>query len=273
MAAVKQRQIEDDMENGNPSDAWKESEQQQNNTTCGEAYYNHAAEESDEHANIPTPTHIFPKNAMDANDTMFITGEELDSKKGWGSAPIFKITETDGSERMIAVPQDIDYAFRGEALRSLSLVEYPCIIEVIVKPGKSRSRNKEFPLGQDDDGLSEEHDTDIAKKHKTKVTNTCLPFQRFHPLADTHTQRIRSKLLIPCLGGEPPPTMQAFDAPGARFNTMSQRNQERVSEAARYYMTLLCPWTIQDESSDIRERGDLMPTDGTTYGDFVMNPL
>jgi hypothetical protein len=128
MAAVKQRQIEDAMENGIPSDAWKESEPQHINTTCSEAYSHQAAEENDDHPNSPTPTHIFPKNVMDANDSMFITGEHSDSKKGWGSAPIFKITEADGSERMIAVPQDIDYAFRGDALRSLSLVEYPCII-------------------------------------------------------------------------------------------------------------------------------------------------
>jgi hypothetical protein len=228
IAAVRQRQIEDCMENGQPGDAWMDTESQfgsglSNLTTAAQDI---CAEDS----NAPSCSHIFPKSAMDADDSILITGEEKDIQKGWGSAPIYKLMQADGSEMSIAVPQDIDYAFRGDALRSLSLVEYPCIIEVILKP-ISKGKKGECCKESDTDSGDELQSSTL---HKTKVRNTLFPFQRYHPLAKTHVQRIRSKLYIPCLAGDPPPTMQPFDTPGYTFSAMARKEQAKVREAARY---------------------------------------
>jgi hypothetical protein len=73
-----------------------------------------------------------------------------------------------------------------------SLVEYPCIIEVILKP-ISKGKKGECCKESDTDSGDELQSSTL---HKTKVRNTLFPFQRYHPLAKTHVQRIRLKLYI-----------------------------------------------------------------------------
>jgi len=56
-------------------------------------------------------------------------------KVRWGGASVYKVTDPDtGAKTVVAVPQHVHYAHRGPKLQQLCLLEYACVIEVIVKP-------------------------------------------------------------------------------------------------------------------------------------------
>ena len=105
-----------------------------------------------------------------------------------GSASLFTI-ETNNTTKTIPVSQDIHYAYRGEYLKLLSLLEYVAIIEII--PLKVKSIN-------------------ISVKIKRQENKT-YEFQKMHPLHASHTQRVRSKLLTPVLVGGSPKNFNSID--------------------------------------------------------------
>ena len=66
-----------------------------------------------------------------------------------GNVPIVKITTSSNEDKMIAHPQDMDYAYRGKALKDLSLVEYACVIE-IVKQRSDKEQSESLHTGDAD---------------------------------------------------------------------------------------------------------------------------
>ena len=59
---------------------------------------------------------------------------------------------------MIAHPQDMDYAYRGKALKDLSLVEYACVIEIL-KRRSDKEQPKSLHAGDADRGSQSSHKT------------------------------------------------------------------------------------------------------------------
>ena len=139
----------------------------------------------------------------------------------------------------------MNYAHRGEALKHLNLLEYCCIIQVIPKKGQNT--------------------------YKTRVHSMTYDFHSCHPLAKTHLQQVRSKMYIAVLAGGPPPEMQIFDEDITDLTQLSTKTRNSVANAARYYLTLLSPWTLQENNKSTRSLGELIPVDGTSYDDFVLD--
>ena len=87
---------------------------------------------------------------------------------------------------MVAHPQDMDYAYRGKALKDLSLVEYACVIE-IVKQRSDKKQSESLHTG-DADTSSTAVDSAVQYDHESE-RNTCYPFDVMHPLFETHAHK------------------------------------------------------------------------------------
>ena len=172
--------------------------------------------------------HIFPQHLINADNTLEeLVGLQKQSSSTygrWGCAPIHTVIDDNGVEKSIIVPQDINYAHRGEGLKHLNLLEYCCLIQVIPRKGIST--------------------------YKTKVQNMTYNFHSCHPLAKTHLQQVRSKMYIAVLAGGPPPEMKVFDEYITELSDLSSKTRNTVTNAARFYLTLLSPWTLQDKNKD-----------------------
>ena len=102
---------------------------------------------------------------------------------------------------MIAHPQDMDYAYRGKALKDLSLVEYACAIE-IVKQRSDKKQSESLHTG-DTDASSTAVDSALQCDRESE-RNTCYPYHGTHPLFETHTQWCAPNCSFHCcVGGNP----------------------------------------------------------------------
>ena len=165
---------------------------------------------------------------------------------------------------MIAHPQDMDYAYRGKAVKDLSLVEYACVIE-IVKQCSDKEQSESLHTG-DADASSTAVDSALQYDRESE-RNTCYPFDVMHPLFETHTQMVRTKLFIPLLCGGKPPNLQRLFQKISNKEPLLAREKHKLDRGIKYYMTLLSPWTLQ-QSTTQRAPTELLPMHGTTYLDF-----
>jgi hypothetical protein len=101
----------------------------------------------------------------------------------------------------------------------------------------------------DDEGLNPEGEDDNEKKGR-RPKSTAFDFGEFHPLFATHTQRIRSKFLIPLLAGTPPPTLKQLDSSSRGYGESTAAGKKEMDRDALYLLTLLSPM----ESSEICRR-------------------
>ena len=84
-------------------------------------------------------------------------------------------------------------------------MEYACVIE-IVKQRSDKEQSESLHTGNADASSTE---VDSALQYdRESERNTCYPFDVMHPLFETHTQMVRTKLFIPLLCGEKPPNLQ-----------------------------------------------------------------
>ena len=88
--------------------------------------------------------------------------------------------------------------YREKDLKDLSLVEYACFIE-IVKQRSDKEQSESLHTGNAD-ASSTAVDSVLQYDHESEH-NTCYPFDVMHPLFETHTQMVRTKLFIPLLCG------------------------------------------------------------------------
>ena len=185
---------------------------------------------------------------------------------GCASAPVYKILQPDGTVIPIVVSQEMNYKFRGPELDTVTLYEYPCIIDVVLKkPDFKKASQRKSNIGDvTDDELSDEEAQDptvaVAAKGR-RNTSTCFNFDPRHPLFSTHHQRIRSKLYVPVLaGGVPPPYPLMANCKGSSGQAL-----HRLKEGfAIYILTLFSPWEERDNlGSDV-----FLPRDGTSWSDF-----
>ena len=101
--------------------------------------------------------------------------------------------------KMIAHPQDMDYAYRGKELKYLSLVEYACVVEII-KWCNDKGQPESLDTGDADDSA--------LHYNRESERNTRYPFDVMHPLFATHMQMVRNKLFILLLCGGKPSNLQ-----------------------------------------------------------------
>jgi hypothetical protein len=225
--------------------------------------------------------------------------EVQDVKGGWGTVPSVSYTDKqDGKRKVIFLPQDINYAWRGERLQHLCMVEYACFIEVVQKDALSFEEIRQVALGDvdaegdnetkgeeeeenDNDGEEVEDDDGVAKsiaqrsgaqsaliKRKgARPKNTRYDFGTGHPLYSTHEQCMRSKHFIPGIAGGRPPDFCILDH--AKDDIPFTKKQVTIlNESALFYMTILSPWTLQQNPSH-RIAGEMIPMDGTDYRAFT----
>ena len=175
-------------------------------------------------------------------------------KARWGSIPLYPVRSENGETKLIPIAQDVHYAHRGEALKDVPLLAYPCLFEVV-------------KIEEEKGSCDNDDDKDEAKKER-RSPNTVFPFSRCHPLHATYTQRIRSKLLIPVLSGPPPPSLRQLDSAAIGYTNATKAGKAELERGARYFMTLASPWTLQAEPGE-PQIGELVPRDGTDWADFV----
>eukprot|EP00117_Sycon_ciliatum_P019934 scpid84999/ scgid17911/ len=118
----------------------------------------------------------------------------------------------------LAVPQHCHYQYRGIGLRSMNLYEYSALINVTRK--------------------SRENSDTTTRRGAGRRANATFEFHSSHPLAATHHQQLRSKVLVPILAGRSPPR----DV-GSKQDSDKWRN--RAEEYGKYYVTLLVPWSVE----------------------------
>jgi hypothetical protein len=199
-----------------------------------------------------------------ADFVQYLVGDAVDSNYS-GSSTIYS---KDG--KRIPIPQHIHYAFRGHALRHLTLDEYPCIISVVPIKAKKAAPAAESALaaGADDAELDVDVEDDVAdeedvvegaeeeeeepgaedqappkKRSRGRSRNARFPFDPGHPAADTHEQQLSSKQRCSLLGGGKPPPY-----PGVRPDSPSPTWQEQADAYARYMLVLMKPWSIDTHS-------------------------
>ena len=261
-----------------PKGAWRDDDDEDQHPT--EAEPENLEKEEEEGAENQSPEELFQFLFPDEGSVELPTGRGTKSK--WGRAPIFQAEDKEGKPTYVVVPQHLNYAHRGKGLECLNLLEYVCIIEVIQKQKKQKQKQKQKEQEQeqddhddpqdsdaddDDDGgeESEGEHTDVLQR---RPKNTCFDFGPEHPLHRTHTQRIRSKILLPVLAGGPPPSFRFLDSSSAKFSKCSAAAQAEMIKGARTFMTLLSPWKLKSEPGNLRP-GELQPVDGTDWNSFT----
>ena len=89
-----------------------------------------------------------------------------------------------------------------------------------------------------------------------------------HPLHASHTQRVRSKLIIPVLVGRSPRNSIDKKSLTHYYKKCSKTEKNNLNKAAMYYLTLNSPWILQKNETK-RNKIELIPEDGFTFKDFV----
>jgi len=154
---------------------------------------------------------------------------------------------------------------------------------VIAKPERRKvATQKDLTAEQDEeegeeenfrpDQVNEQDETQEEEANhepqRGRTSNTCFEFGPAHPLFLTHTQRIRSKQFIPVLAGGPPPSFRYLDRPDRSFAEANETARKELQRAARYFLTLLSPWTLQGDPTELKE-GELLPRHGTSWVNFT----
>ena len=99
---------------------------------------------------------------------------------------------------MIAHPQDMDYAYRGKALKDFSLMEYACIIE-IVKQHSDKKQSESLHTGNADASSTA---VDSALQCQN-ATHAILMMLCIHCLRHTHKWCAPNCSFHCCGGGNP----------------------------------------------------------------------
>ena len=97
--------------------------------------------------------------------------------------------------------------------------------------------------------------------------NTCHPFDVMHPLFETHTQMVRTKLFIPLLCGGKLPNLQQVYQKIRNKQPLLAGEKHKLDRGIKYCMNLLSLWTLQQSTTQLAPT-KLLPMHGTTYLDF-----
>jgi hypothetical protein len=125
------------------------------------------------------------------------------------------------------------YASRGAGLAGLCMLEYTAIVMTrTVTAADAAAAERE---GGDDDGAADGTPGTRARRGAGRPRNGTFAFDADHPLHDRRVQVLRSKLLVPILGGACPPPH-----PGRRVATAKW--EKAAQTFAEYYLTMLVPW-------------------------------
>ncbi len=134
----------------------------------------------------------------------------------YGTAPIY------ATNAGICTPAPLhdSYRLRGAALHKLNWWEYLSCIQI-------ESKTKPLKDGEEETNV----------RTTTRRSNTRYDFDKSHPLYKTHCQMVRSKLVMPVLGGQRPPKY-----PGDMTGAPTAAWRRAADDWASYVMVLLKPW-------------------------------
>ena len=125
-----------------------------------------------------------------------------------------------GGKKRLPVPQQYNYAYRGEALAFMPLWAYSSVVSVVTIRSLSESQKESLGL------------LPPGPVHPGPKAGACYRFAADHVLFDTHVQRVSTVLPIPMLSGKPPRYPRDTDGPSVR------------RRFAAYMLTLFRPWDI-----------------------------
>lgn len=136
---------------------------------------------------------------------------------------------------VVTTTQEEHYKYRSPALEFMSLYVYAGIIVVVPKanPSQDSTNNSATSSHHVDSNSSQSTNNRTGRK-----ANATFDFDPRHSLFATHTQRLRSKHLIPILAGAPPPRH-----PGPKRADASW--QQAADRFAAYMLTLHMPWDLE----------------------------
>lgn len=151
-------------------------------------------------------------------------------------------------DKVAAVADHENYAFRGPHLRHLSLYEWKSIIVVKPKPAEKKKTATEKSAAIDlaeyiaaTESLETEEIVQLPSTTSDdtggRPDNGCFPFDNGHQLFATHFQQLRSKHKIPVLIRLPPKN------PPSKPAELTDRWMKQARHFAEYYLTLFRPWT------------------------------
>jgi hypothetical protein len=121
---------------------------------------------------------------------------------------------------VVTTTQEEHYKYRSPALEFMSLYVYAGVVFVTQKGNQSRRPPE-----------------DSTTHPGGRRANATFDFDSRHPLFETHTQRLRSKHVIPILAGAPPPMHPGYRRADASWVQAADR-------FAAYVLTLHMPWDL-----------------------------
>ena len=156
-------------------------------------------------------------------------------------------------DKVAAVADHENYAFRGPHLSHLSLYEWKSIVMVKQKPANKISASKEKDVTGDLAEFTATAETMEIEEEIIEILpssddlggrpdNGCFDFESDHQLFATHFQQLRSKHKIPVLVRLPPKN------PPSKPEVLSDKWMKQARHFAQYYLTLFRPWTAAHPS-------------------------
>jgi hypothetical protein len=131
-------------------------------------------------------------------------------------------------------------------------------------------QNQEMNDEDEDDDEDEEEEEEEEEKEEVIVeegdmgksdgagrkANKRFDFSEFHPLKDTHQQRLKSKQNVPFLGGNNPPQFsheftEMIFKPRDRIQKFNIKMKKKVNTWSAYYSVLMIPWKLPITKSEI----------------------
>lgn len=142
----------------------------------------------------------------------------------------------------VAVPQHVHYCYRGPKLVDYTLHEWVAIVDVIPKKKRKTKPNSNVQVDDEDQDLQDPPFEEVPQRGRP--TNSCVDFAKGHPLYETHTQRLRSKIKVPVPRHVPRP-------PPEKPRKLTDPWKKQAREFAQFYLTFFKPWRQEIEGNPV----------------------
>jgi hypothetical protein len=141
---------------------------------------NSKEDDSEDEADNPGLSDLEDEDIFDIN--------VISTDKGEGSCQLFKV-----GDKYIAVHQHLHYLYRGIHFEKYNFLEYCAIVSIGLKG------NSGLKTGLQNVDIQEHYQYDTQIQHKGRKENGSFDFNTNHPLYNTYTQYLRSKIRIPTI--------------------------------------------------------------------------
>eukprot|EP00918_Siedleckia_nematoides_P057631 GHVU01125654.1.p1 GENE.GHVU01125654.1~~GHVU01125654.1.p1 ORF type:complete len:405 (+),score=35.71 GHVU01125654.1:222-1436(+) len=190
----------------------------------GKLSENHCAPRDIEELNANSDDELFEEREPARQDFF----SSLNYKQGSGCVRTVKL-----KDEVKSIPFILDYGYRGDKLKELTLFMYNAIIAIRAKKQNGLSNEEEADEIPHNEAEEDENPTCI------RTTNKAYDFGECHPLYHTHEQVIRSKFMIPFASGGAPPKPPTKNMKGITL-------QRACGNYSAYKMLQFVPWTLEN---------------------------